>query len=164
MLGMFHPIPIADGRMKEKIKELEKIEKLRGVTIFTPKKDKDYYYPKQLFKNVENEFKGLSFDSEKSKDILGGTDNNILDINIDEVFEGIDLDDIDLDDLDTIFEDALGQQQEIKVPPLPNQPDPSVAATTKVASVDPQTKLTQAEATLLSPGEQALAQRLNRRV
>ena len=164
MNGMFHPIPIADGRMKEKIKELEKIEKLRGVTIFTPKKDKDYYYPKQLFKNVENEFKGLSFDSEKSKDILGGTDNNILDINIDEVFEGIDLDDIDLDDLDTIFEDALGQQQEIKVPPLPNQPDPSVAATTKVASVDPQTKLTQAEATLLSPGEQALAQRLNRRV
>ena len=54
--------------------------------------------------------------------------------------------------------------QEIQTPPLPEQPDPSVAATTKVANVNPQTNLTNAQAALLSPGEQALAQRLNRRV
>ena len=54
------------------------------------------------------------------------------------------------------------------VPPLPEQPDPSVAATTKVANVTNPlgslTTLSQAQLSLLSPGEQAIAQRLNRRV
>ena len=59
-------------------------------------------------------------------------------------------------------------EPEIQTPPLPNQPDPSVAATTKVANVsNPLSSLnglSQAEQALLSPGEQAIAQRLNRRV
>jgi hypothetical protein len=59
-------------------------------------------------------------------------------------------------------------EPEIPTPPLPEQPDPSVAATTKVANVsNPLSSLnglSQAELSLLSPGEQAIAQRLNRRV
>jgi hypothetical protein len=58
--------------------------------------------------------------------------------------------------------------EQISTPPLPNQPDPSVAATTKVANVsNPLSSLnglSQAELSLLSPGEQAIAQRINRRV
>ncbi len=58
--------------------------------------------------------------------------------------------------------------EQISTPPLPNQPDPSVAATTKVANVsNPLSSLnglSQAEQALLSPGEQAIAQRINRRV
>ena len=57
---------------------------------------------------------------------------------------------------------------EIPTPPLPEQPDPSVAATTRIASVTNPLgslqNLSQAQLSLLSPGEQAIAQRLNRRV
>jgi hypothetical protein len=155
MDGRFDPVPIGDGRMKDKIKELENIEKLRGVTIFTPKKNKDYYYPKTLFKDIENKYNELFFDSERSGDILEEIEKGILDFNIDDILEDI--------DVDAILEE-YSQQQEIPTPPLPKTPDPSVAATTKVANVNPQTNLTNAQAALLSPGDQALAQRLNRRV
>ena len=153
--GRFDPVPIGEGRMKDKIKELEKIEKLRGVTIFTPKKDKDYYYPRSLFKDIENEFKSLYFDSERTGDILEEIEKGILDFNIDDILEDI--------DVDSILE-QYSQQEEIKTPPLPQTPDPSVAATTKVANVNPQTNLTNAQTVLLSPGEQAIAQKINRRV
>jgi hypothetical protein len=154
--GRFDPVPIGDKRMKGKIEELKKIEEKRGVTIFTSKKDENYYYPKQLFKDIENRFSEMYFDTERTGDILQDIEKGFFDIDVDEILEGI--------DLDAILEDALGKQEEIQTPPLPEQPDPSVAATTKVASVNPQTNLTNAQAALLSPGEQALAQRLNRRV
>ena len=98
----------------------------------------------------------MYFDTERTGDILQDIEKGFFDIDVDEILEGI--------DLDAILEDALGKQEEIQTPPLPEQPDPSVAATTKVASVNPQTNLTNAQAALLSPGEQALAQRINRRV
>jgi len=154
--GRFDPVPIGDKRMKGKLEELEKIEKLRGVVIFTSKKDKNYYYPKSLFTDIENKFSELFFDSERTGDILQDIEKGVIDFDIDDILEGI--------DLDALLEDALGKQEEIKTPPLPKTPDPSVAATTKVANVNPQTNLTNAQAALLSPGDQALAQRLNRRV
>jgi len=138
------------------LEELEKIEKLRGVVIFTSKKNKDYYYPKSLFKDIENKYSELYFDSERTGDILQDIEKGFYDFDVDDILKDI--------DLDAILEDALGKQEEIPTPPLPEQPDPSVAATTKVANVNPQTNLTNAQAALLSPGDQALAQRLNRRV
>lgn len=154
--GRFDPVPIGDDRMKSKLEELEKIEKLRGVVIFTSKKNKDYYYPKSLFKDIENKYSELFFDSERTGDILQDIEKGVFDFDVDDILKDI--------DLDAILEDVLGKQEEIPTPPLPEQPDPSVAATTKVANVNPQTNLTNAQAALLSPGEQALAQRLNRRV
>ena len=68
----------------------------------------------------------------------------------------------------TQSQDLDSSAREIPTPPLPEQPDPSVAATTKVVSVtnplSSLTNLSQAQLSLLSPGEQAIAQRLNRRV
>lgn len=76
--------------------------------------------------------------------------------------------------IEQTFEEAARSQdldssaREIPTPPLPEQPDPSVAATTKVVSVtnplSSLTNLSQAQLSLLSPGEQAIAQRINRRV
>lgn len=58
--------------------------------------------------------------------------------------------------------------EEIQTPPLPQTPSPDVASTTPVVNVsNPLSSLqnlSQAQVALLSPGEQAIAQRLNRRV
>ena len=125
--GRFDPVPIGDDRMKSKLEELEKIEKLRGVVIFTSKKNKDYYYPKSLFKDIENKYSELFFDSERTGDILQDIEKGVFDFDVDDILKDI--------DLDAILEDVLGKQEEIPTPPLPEQPDPSVAATTKVANV-----------------------------
>lgn len=56
---------------------------------------------------------------------------------------------------------------EIQTPPLPETPKPDVASATNLASinvVNPMTGLTRTEGALLSPGEQAIAQKSNRRI
>lgn len=88
---------------------------------------------------------------------------------LDEVLgEGPSMKEIQKEREEIVSEPQAKVEPEIQTPPLPNQPDPSVAATTKVANVsNPLSSLnglSQAEQALLSPGEQAIAQRLNRRV
>jgi hypothetical protein len=58
-------------------------------------------------------------------------------------------------------------QAEIQTPPLPETPTPDVASATNLANinvVNPMTGLTRTEGALLSPGEQAIAQKSNRRI
>jgi hypothetical protein len=57
--------------------------------------------------------------------------------------------------------------EEIQTPPLPETPTPDVASATNLANinvVNPMTGLTRTEGALLSPGEQAIAQKSNRRI
>jgi hypothetical protein len=142
--GKFTPVGFSDGLFKKKLKDLEKLEQNRGVEIFTNEKDRRYYYPKRDLKNVLRNFDRKEFEVETPPAEKQASLPIIPSANV-QVAE-----------------------TEIQTPPLPKTPDPSVAATTKVANVsNPLSSLnglSQAELSLLSPGEQAIAQRLNRRV
>ena len=142
--GRFTPVNFSEGLFKKKLKDLEKLEDNRGVEIFTDEKDKRYYYPKRELKKVIKNFKRKEFEVEVPPAEQQASLSLIPTAN------------------------AQVAEAEIKTPPLPEQPDPSVAATTTLASVtNPLSSLqnlSQAQLSLLSPGEQAIAQRLNRRV
>jgi hypothetical protein len=107
-----------------------------------------YFVPIDELEDVLDKYKNKKFEEFNANDYLEQIKKQIQ-RTIDEAAQPQDLD---------------SSVKEIPTPPLPEQPDPSVAATTKVANINPQTNLTNAQAALLSPGEQALAQRLNRRV
>ena len=142
--GKFTPVNFSEGLFRKKIKELENLEDKRDVVIFTDEKDKRYYYPKRELRKVIRNFKRREFEVETPPAEKQASLSLVPTAN------------------------AQVAEAEIKTPPLPNQPDPSVAATTRIASVtnplSSLTNLSQAQLSLLSPSEQAIAQRINRRV
>jgi hypothetical protein len=142
--GLFTPVDFSDGLFRKKLKELKKLEDKRDVEIFTNEKDRRYYFPKRELNNVIREYNRREFEVETPPAEKQASLSLVPTAN------------------------AQVAEAEIKTPPLPDQPDPSVAATTKVASVtnplSSLTNLSQAQLSLLSPSEQAIAQRLNRRV
>lgn len=145
--GQFNAVPVPKKALKGKIDKLKEYEEKTGETVFTLERTKSFYSPNRELREVVRSFDKLEFpplETEKPP--------------AEKQTSGIEF----LDLIRNIIPEAGAQ--EIKTPPLPEQPDPSTAATTRVSNINPQTKLTQAEATLLSPGEQAIAQRLNRRV
>ena len=163
--GRFMPIPIADGRMKSKLEELKKLEEKRGVTVFTAKRNKDWYYPIQQFNEVFNKFNNMSFKSvDEQKDILESIQESL---DVDTIIEEMDIDSMIKDIYKNLDMDFQSSNQEIQTPPLPETPKPDVASATNLASinvVNPMTGLTRTEGALLSPGEQAIAQKSNRRI
>ena len=111
---------------------------------FTREKDRNYYYPRRELDNVIRNFKRRKFEVEVPPAEKQASLSLIPSANAGPVAEA-----------------------EIQTPPLPATPSPDVASTTNLANVNvvnPLTNLTQAEQALLSPGEQAIAQRINRRV
>lgn len=150
--GKFNPIPVPDSGLRAKIDRLRDYERRTGEIVFTPERNVNFYYPGAELRKVVTSFRKLKFPPLETEKPPAEKETS-----------GIEF----LDLIRSIVPEAGAQEagaQEIKTPPLPEQPDPSTAATTRVSNINPQTKLTQAEATLLSPGEQALAQRINRRV
>jgi len=141
--GRFTPVNYSSGLFRKKIKELKRLEKKRDVEIFTREKDRNYYYPRRDLDNVIRNFERKKFEIEVPPTEKQASLSLIPSAN------------------------AQVAETEIQTPPLPATPSPDVASTTNLANVNvvnPVTKLTQAEQTLLSPGEQAIAQRINRRV
>ena len=64
--------------------------------------------------------------------------------------------------------DLVSQASEIQTPPLPETPTPTVAQASRPGGitnvVNPLTGLTRSQGALLSPSEQAIAQKSNRRI
>tara|TARA_R100001086_G_scaffold102626_2_gene51505 strand:+ start:816 stop:5198 length:4383 start_codon:yes stop_codon:yes gene_type:complete len=150
--GEFNAVPVPKEALKAKVKKLQEYEKRSGETVFTEDRPPSFYNPARELREVVRSFDKLKFPVFETE--TPPTEKSTSGIEFLNLIKGI-------------IPEAGAQEvgaQEIQTPPLPEQPDPSVAATTKVANINPQTNLTNAQSALLSPGEQALAQRLNRRV
>jgi hypothetical protein len=124
-----------DTRMKKRVKEAEKIAKDRGETI-----NKEYFYPKKLFKDIIKEFKKVPLQIEEKPEEPGIIDT------------GVDM-------LRDLVSEAPQQTEEteIQTPPLPASGQPIVR--TAAANVNPNTNLTRTQEALLSPEEKVIASR-----
>ena len=127
------PYTAYDSRMKGRVKEAEKIAKERGEKI-----EKEYFYPKRMFRNIERMYKRKKLDQKEEKtnlqkiqDLMGST--NVIP-----------------------QQDTTVQQANIQTPPLPNTPMPTIKT---AQNINPQTGLTPTESALLSPSEQVIARR-----
>ncbi len=103
--------------------------------------NRNYFYPRRLFKQIEREYKRKSIKPIEpgpgliERGISGAQD----------LFGSIPQ------------QDTTVQQANIQTPPLPNTPMP---ITPKIATnINPNTNLTQTESALLSPSEQLIRQR-----
>ena len=125
-----------DGRMRKRVEDAKKLAKDRGETI-----NKEYFYPKRLFREILREYKKRSLKPEEQQP---------------GIFER------GLDSIKDLFSEAPQQQTttqlaNIQTPPLPNTPQPIVRPVQ--ANVDPNTNLTPTQEALLSPEEKIIASR-----
>lgn len=135
--GVNIPYSGYDGRMKKRITDARKLSKeLNEGSI-----NRNYFYPRRLFKEIEREYKRKSIKPIEpgpgliERGISGAQD----------LFGSIPQ------------QDTTVQQANIQTPPLPNTPMP---ITPKIATnINPNTNLTQTESALLSPSEQLIRQR-----
>jgi len=127
-----------DTRMKKRVNEAKKLAKERGDTV-----NKEYFYPKRLFRNILREYKNKKLKKEEEapsrieqlKKRLGDNKQS----SIRPVEEKV-------------------QTAEVKTPPLFNTPMPAKMATNTMQK-DPITNLTRTETALLSPTEKVIAGR-----
>ena len=123
-----------DGRMRKRVQDAKKLAKDRGETI-----NKEYFYPKRLFKEILREYKKRSLKPEEQEPGM---------------FER------GLDSIKNLFGQAPVetniQQAEIRTPPLPNTPMPVIRT---AQAVNPNTNLTRSQEALLSPEEKIIASR-----
>ena len=129
------PYTAYDSRMKKRVKEADKIAKERGEKI-----EKDYFYPKRMFRNIVREYGKKKLDQSEVKTELQ------------KIQELMNLDQSSIPQQDTTVQTA-----NIQTPPLGNTPMPKVQNVAQ--NVNPQTGLTQTESALLSPTEQIIARR-----
>ena len=129
------PYTAYDSRMKKRVKEADKIAKERGEKI-----EKDYFYPKRMFRNIVREYSKKKLDQSEVKTELQ------------KIQELMNLDQSSIPQQDTTVQTA-----NIQTPPLGNTPMPKVQNVAQ--NVNPQTGLTRTESALLSPTEQIIARR-----
>jgi len=129
------PYTAYDSRMKKRVKEAEKIAKERGEKI-----EKDYFYPKRMFRNIVRDYGKKKLDQREGK-----TD-------LQKIEELMNLDQSSIPQRDTTVQTA-----NIQTPPLPGTPMPKIQKV--AANINPNTNLTQTESALLSPSEQLIRQR-----
>ena len=130
------PFTAYDERMKSRVKEAERIAKDRGEKI-----NKEYFYPKRLFKNILKEF--------KNKDL-----NIKEDAQLNEIERILKLQSGKVSSVPQKTEDRAFA--ELTTPPLPNTPMPVVQT---AAAPGTNTNLTRTQLALLSPEEQIIASR-----
>ena len=128
-----------EERMKKRVKEAEAEAKRRGQgeTI-----NKEYFYPKRLFRDILNEY--------KRKKLLAPEEDSSL-----QELEKY-LEQRDTDNLSSLPTEETTQLANIQTPPLPNTGMPVVQRTQQI---DPNTNLTRTQQALLSPTEQIIASR-----
>ena len=129
------PYTAYDSRMKKRVKEADKIAKERGEKI-----EKDYFYPKRMFRNIVREYGKKKLDQSEGKTELQ---------KIEEL--------MNLDQSSIPQQDTTVQTANIQTPPLGNTPMPKVQNVAQ--NVNPQTGLTRTQSALLSPTEQIIARR-----
>jgi len=138
--GVNIPYSGYDGRMKKRVLDARKLSKeLNEGSI-----NRNYFYPRRLFKQIEREYKRKSIKPIEpgpgliERGIKGAQD----------LFGSVPQQDTSI------------QQANIQTPPLPNTPMPRVQNIAQ--NIIPTTGLTQTESALLSPGEQLIRQRSRR--
>ena len=124
-----------DGRMKKRVQDAKKLAKDRGETI-----NKEYFYPKRLFREILREYKKRSLIPEEQQPSII---NRGLDA-VRDLFSQVPI-------------QNNTQQVNIQTPPLPNTPTPVVKRTAQ--NINPTTGLTRTQTALLSPEEQVIASR-----
>ena len=130
------PYTAYDSRMKKRVKEADKIAKERGEKI-----EKDYFYPKRMFRNIVREYGKKKLDQSEGKTELQ---------KIEEL--------MNLDQSSIPQQDTTVQTANIQTPPLGNTPMPKIN-NQMAQNISPQTGLTRTESALLSPTEQIIARR-----
>jgi len=130
------PFTAYEERMKSRVKEAEKIAKDRGEKI-----NKEYFYPKRLFRDILKEY--------KNKDL-----NIKEDAQLNEIERILKLQSDKVSSVPQITEDRAFA--ELTTPPLPNTPMPVVQT---AALPGTNTNLTRTQLALLSPEEQIIASR-----
>jgi len=131
------PYTAFEERMKKRVKEAEKIAKDRGEKI-----NKEYFYPKKLFRKILREY--------KNKDL-----NIKEDAQLNEIERILKIQKDKLSSVPQKTEDRAFA--ELQTPPLPVLPMPNVNVS--AANIVPNTNLTRTQQALLSPEEQIIASR-----
>jgi hypothetical protein len=124
--------------MKKRVKEAEKEAERRGENESV---NKEYFYPKRLFREILREYKNKDLKPKEE----GPSEVDLL------------LEEIRGDQSSLPGQEQTTQLANIQTPPLPNTPQPIVRPVQ--ANVDPNTNLTRTETALLSPEEQVIASR-----
>jgi len=130
-----------EGGMKKRVESAKKEAERRGEdeTI-----NKEYFYPKKLFRDILREYRNKTLKSE--------TDEETAIEELEKYLEEIKGDQSSLPD-----QEQTTQLANIQTPPLPNTPQPIVRPVQ--ANVNPNTNLTRTQTALLSPEEQVIASR-----
>ena len=129
-----------EERMKKRVKEAEIEAKRRGEGETV---NKEYFYPKKLFRDILREYKNKTLKIEKP-------DTTLLEL---EKFK----ESISGEQSSLPGQEETTQLADIQTPPLPNMAMPVVQ--TARADVNPNTNLTQTQEALLSPEEKVIASR-----
>jgi hypothetical protein len=129
-----------EERMKKRIKEAQIEAKRRGENETV---NKEYFYPKKLFRNILREYKNKTLKIEKPNTRL---------LELEKFKESISGDQSSIPG-----QEETTQLADIQTPPLGNTPMPVVQ--TARANVNPNTNLTRTQEALLSPEEKIIASR-----
>ena len=135
------PYTAYDDRMKKRVKEAQKEAERRGEGETV---NKEYFYPKKLFREILNEFKNKSIKLDEPKES-----------ELDELREYIKQKE-NTDQSSLPNQEQTTQLADIQTPPLPNTPMPVVRT---AALPGTNTNLTRTQQALLSPEEQIIASR-----
>jgi len=135
------PYTAYDDRMKKRVKEAQKEAERRGEGETV---NKEYFYPKKLFREILNEFKNKSIKLDEPKES-----------ELDELREYIKQKE-NTDQSSLPNQEQTTQLADIQTPPLPNTPMPVVRT---AALPGTNTNLTRTQQALLSPTEQIIASR-----
>jgi len=135
------PYTAYDDRMKKRVKEAQKEAERRGEGETV---NKEYFYPKKLFREILNEFKNKSIKLDEPKES-----------ELDELKEYIKQKE-NTDQSSLPNQEQTTQLADIQTPPLPNTPMPVVRT---AALPGTNTNLTRTQQALLSPEEQIIASR-----
>ena len=131
------PYTVYEERMKSRVKEAEKIAKDRGEKI-----NKEYFYPKKLFRNILKEFKNKDLNIKENAQLN----------EIDKILK------LQSDKVSSVPQTTENRAfAELQTPPLPVTPQPNVNVATN--NIVPNTNLTRTQLALLSPEEQIIAAR-----
>jgi hypothetical protein len=130
------PFTAYEDRMKDRVKKAEKMAKDRGEKI-----NKEYFYPKKLFRKILKEFKNKDLNIKEDSQL--NEIERILKLQTDKVSS-----------VPQVTQDKAFA--ELQTPPLPNTPMPVVQT---AALPGANTNLTRTEQALLSPEEQVIASR-----
>ena len=135
------PYTAYDDRMKDRVKDAQKEAERRGEGETV---NKEYFYPKRLFREILNEFKNKSIKIEQP----GKSE-------LDELKEYLKQKESS-DQSSLPDQEQTTQLADIQTPPLPNTPTP-IVQTARLPATN--TNLTRTEQALLSPEEQVIASR-----